>query len=66
MYLISINISNKSILADIKEILLKRYSLLREIDRLVLLTRINLLRTYHQHYDIINTIILLTHLRLAP
>ena len=42
MHLISVSIFNKSILADIREILLKRYSLLRRIDRLILLTRIDL------------------------
>ena len=42
MLLISVNISNKSILIDIRETLLKRYSLLRRIDRLILFTRINL------------------------
>ena len=42
MYLISVSISNKSILVDIRETLLKCYFLLRGIDRLVLLTRINL------------------------
>ena len=42
MLLISVSISNKSILIDIRETLLKRYFLLREIDRLVLLTRIDL------------------------
>ena len=50
MYSTNISISNKSILADIKEILLKRYFLLREIDSLVL-TRIDLL------INIVNTII---------
>ena len=32
MLLISVSISNKSILADIRKTLLKRYFLLREID----------------------------------
>ena len=40
MYSINVSISNKSILVDIRE-LLKRYSLFREIDSLVL-TRIDL------------------------
>ena len=56
MYLISVSISNKSILVDIEEILLKRYFLLREIDRLVLLIRIDL------SINIINIIILLIYL----
>ena len=42
MHSINISIFNKSILTDIKETLLKRYSLFREIDNLVL-TRIDLL-----------------------
>ena len=46
----NISISNKSILADIREILLKRYFLFREIDNLIL-TRIDLL------INIINIII---------
>ena len=52
MYLISVNISNKSILIDIRETLLKRYFLFREIDNLVL-TRIDL------SINIINIIIYL-------
>ena len=52
MYLISVSTFNKSILVDIKEILLKRYFLFREIDNLVL-TRIDLL------INIINIIIYL-------
>ena len=50
MHSININISNKSILVDMKEILLKRYFLFREFDNLIL-TRIDLL------VNIINTII---------
>ena len=42
MHLTNISIFYKSILIDIREILLKRYFLLREIDRLVLLTKIDL------------------------
>ena len=53
MHLININIFNRLILVDIKEILLKRYFLRREIDRLVLLTRIDL------SINIINIIIYL-------
>ena len=53
MYSTNISIFNKSILVDIKEILLKRYFLLREIDRLILLTRIDL------SINIINIIIYL-------
>ena len=53
MHLISVSISNKSILIDIREILLKYYFLLREIDRLALLTRIDL------SINIINIIIYL-------
>ena len=41
MHLTNISIFNKFILVDIREILLKRYFLLREIDNLVL-TRIDL------------------------
>ena len=52
MHLTNISISNKSILIDIKETLLKRYFLFREIDNLVL-TRIDLL------INIINIIIYL-------
>ena len=53
MHSTNISIFNKSILADIRETLLKRYFLLREIDRLVLLTRIDL------SINIINIIIYL-------
>ena len=53
MHLISVNISNKSILVDIREILLKYYFLFREIVKLALLTRIDLL------INIINIIIYL-------
>ena len=42
MYLMSVSISNRSISAGIRETLLKHYSLLRGIDKLVLLTRIDL------------------------
>ena len=52
MYSINISILNKSILIDIREILLKRYSLFQEIDNLILM-RINLL------INIINIIIYL-------
>ena len=47
----SVSIFDKSISTDIEETFLKRYSLLREIDRLALLTRTD------QSINMINTII---------